>query len=434
MSKKFTIPSRILVVEDNLYIQKLVSFYVEEFGLEAIVAEDGNEALDIMETEDRLSAIITDINMPGLNGIEFIRRATYLHPNVFTIVVSAEVEEDQQQELKNLGVTYIVDKAIKGEDLYKILKNYVNTHQYDTKIISHLGMRVPQIINNYDPDIRINLENPFLRASSSLLGRVSACVDIGGIGLCGSLVLSGTPGLFTHIVRRWLQAERTDRDLLWDAMGELANQIASSIRDLYLNNISQCIISAPRIVEGDRVRQRYLTSSQSLVLPFKINERKNFLFVEWVLTEDKNSVVKSPSRSLVNREGEVAKNITIVDDSKAVRTHLRSLLTGSGFNVAEASNGVMGFNMIQEELPDLVLADVNMPAMNGLAMVEKLRQLPSCANLPVIMLTTNKPTKEDREMNAGVKWIQKSASSGDIIAGVQESLGLNPLEKPKAQR
>jgi two-component system chemotaxis response regulator CheY len=78
----------------------------------------------------------------------------------------------------------------------------------------------------------------------------------------------------------------------------------------------------------------------------------------------------------------------IVDDSRFVRSFLRGLLEDKGIECAEASDGQAGMDQLNSGLPfDLVLIDWNMPVMNGLEMLKRLRN-EGFDSLRVMMVTT----------------------------------------------
>jgi two-component system, chemotaxis family, chemotaxis protein CheY len=80
----------------------------------------------------------------------------------------------------------------------------------------------------------------------------------------------------------------------------------------------------------------------------------------------------------------------VVDDSKTIRTIIRRILSGLGYEVLEAENGLAALAIIETEKAavKIVLADWNMPVMNGLELVKRLRQDPELASLKVMMVTT----------------------------------------------
>ena len=86
------------------------------------------------------------------------------------------------------------------------------------------------------------------------------------------------------------------------------------------------------------------------------------------------------------------KSILIVEDELRIRFLLRDYLIKDNFNVFEASNGQEGLFMISSQKIDLVLLDIMMPVMDGLTMLEKLREV---STVPVILLTA-KGEEEDK--------------------------------------
>jgi len=80
----------------------------------------------------------------------------------------------------------------------------------------------------------------------------------------------------------------------------------------------------------------------------------------------------------------------VVDDSKAVRMILAKTLKDLGFEVREAANGKEALSVIEAESSavNLVLADWNMPEINGLELLKRLRQKPELSSLIVVMVTT----------------------------------------------
>jgi two-component system chemotaxis response regulator CheY len=80
----------------------------------------------------------------------------------------------------------------------------------------------------------------------------------------------------------------------------------------------------------------------------------------------------------------------VVDDSKTIRMIIRRILVELGYEVCEAGNGIEALSVMETEKSsiELVLADWNMPEMNGLELLKSLRQIPEFDSLKVIMVTT----------------------------------------------
>jgi two-component system chemotaxis response regulator CheY len=84
----------------------------------------------------------------------------------------------------------------------------------------------------------------------------------------------------------------------------------------------------------------------------------------------------------------LAKKILAVDDSMTMRKMVGMTLTRGGFDVTEAFDGIDALEKASMETFDLVLADVNMPRMDGLTMIAKLREIESYKTKPILVLTT----------------------------------------------
>src|SRR3989440_6569910 len=81
------------------------------------------------------------------------------------------------------------------------------------------------------------------------------------------------------------------------------------------------------------------------------------------------------------------KKILVIDDEEWLREMVHLALQQKGFDVVEAENGARGIELARKELPDLILCDVNMEKMNGYGALSSLRNEPSTASIPFILMT-----------------------------------------------
>lgn len=81
------------------------------------------------------------------------------------------------------------------------------------------------------------------------------------------------------------------------------------------------------------------------------------------------------------------KRILVAEDNPANRELIRAILEASGCEVVEAEDGEEALLKIREAEPDLILMDVQMPRLDGVAVLQQLRAEPSLATIPVIALT-----------------------------------------------
>ncbi len=124
--------------------------------------------------------------------------------------------------------------------------------------------------------------------------------------------------------------------------------------------------------------------------------------------------------------------ILVVDDSRTIRTIIRRILIELGYEVCEAGNGVEALRVIEAEgaAVKLVLADWNMPEMNGLELLQRLRQDPSLSSLKIIMVTTE--TEMDHmasAMESGADEYVMKPFTKDILVEKLEFVGFSPLAR-----
>ena len=114
---------KILIVDDSVSIRKSVSFVLSNEGFEVIEAEDGIDGLKKAE-ETQCSLVITDINMPNMNGIDLIKSLRQLVAYKFVpiIALTTESQDDKMQEGKAAGATGWIVKPFTSEKLVAIVK------------------------------------------------------------------------------------------------------------------------------------------------------------------------------------------------------------------------------------------------------------------------------------------------------------------------
>jgi two-component system, chemotaxis family, chemotaxis protein CheY len=122
----------------------------------------------------------------------------------------------------------------------------------------------------------------------------------------------------------------------------------------------------------------------------------------------------------------VAKQVIVIDDSETVRRQVSQALAPAGYEVIEAEDGAEGADRIQaNRSASLAICDINMPRLNGLDLLEKVRAA-DAGHLPFIMLTTEgAPHLIERAMKLGAKgWIVKPFKPDLLLAAVRKIAGV----------
>jgi two-component system chemotaxis response regulator CheY len=118
MSKK------VLVVDDSAAIRQSITYVLQQGGYEVQEAKDGLDGLSVLATMEQTDLIITDVNMPNLDGISFIRKVRENQKYKFTpiIVLTTESQGSKMNEGKEAGATGWIVKPFSSEKLLGVVK------------------------------------------------------------------------------------------------------------------------------------------------------------------------------------------------------------------------------------------------------------------------------------------------------------------------
>jgi threonine synthase len=130
------------------------------------------------------------------------------------------------------------------------------------------------------------------------------------------------------------------------------------------------------------------------------------------------SAQETPQEGLLSALTQVAPErfpkIVLVEDTAEARRLIRRILQSQGnFTILEAANGREGLELIQRELPDLVIIDLMMPEMDGFTVIDVLRAKIETASIPVIVATAKELTQDEKNRLGGQ--IQALMQKGDFL-------------------
>ena len=104
------IPARVLIVDDERSMRELLSIVLRRDGYEVLTAEDGAAAVELLKKQ-RFDILITDIRMPQMNGVDLLREAKRIDPDIISIVMTAFASTDTAVEALRLGAADYVNKS-----------------------------------------------------------------------------------------------------------------------------------------------------------------------------------------------------------------------------------------------------------------------------------------------------------------------------------
>ena len=130
--------------------------------------------------------------------------------------------------------------------------------------------------------------------------------------------------------------------------------------------------------------------------------------------------------------------ILIAEDNQIIRDNIAEAFLKRGYEVLTAPNGKMAVHTALNYHPDIIIMDYHMPVLNGFEAVAEIRKYPSCANIPIIILTSDgeKDTKMEGLSLDIDEYLTKPTDEDEIVARVQllikrsmQKIDSNPLTK-----
>ena len=119
-------------------------------------------------------------------------------------------------------------------------------------------------------------------------------------------------------------------------------------------------------------------------------------------------------------------SVLAVDDPKSMRHMLSLTLGNAGFEVFKANNGQEALLKIDECKPDVIVADIDMPNIDGMALARAVRKLPECKNIPILLISTNQKASVEEKALAraagATGWLCKPLNPERLVATVHSIL------------
>lgn len=143
------------------------------------------------------------------------------------------------------------------------------------------------------------------------------------------------------------------------------------------------------------------------------------------LQASRKAVQESRHDTLINDNAEELATVLIVDDNADMRAYLRTLLLDR-YYVIEAADGQSGLKLAVESVPDIVVSDVMMPVMDGLAFCTRLKQHEATSHIPVLLLTARSSEQQHIEgLQTGADTYMTKPFSADLLLANIASLLAN---------
>ena len=121
---------------------------------------------------------------------------------------------------------------------------------------------------------------------------------------------------------------------------------------------------------------------------------------------------------------QIARKVLVIEDDASVRATILELLELEGLQAISAENGWLGLQLAREEMPDLIISDINLPELDGYGVLQVLRQDPETARIPFIVMTGD-PTNLERFREQGLKaddYLIKPVTINSLIEAIAVQL------------
>ena len=120
---------KLLVAEDNFINQKVITGLLADTGIEITMANDGQEALDILQNSSDFKIILMDVHMPRVDGLEATRiiRANKEYDHIMVVALSGDTAQDDINNMRAAGMEEQLEKPLRMDSLYNILYAYSST-------------------------------------------------------------------------------------------------------------------------------------------------------------------------------------------------------------------------------------------------------------------------------------------------------------------
>lgn len=121
--------TKILLVDDEPDFLVPIAFWLNSKGYEVVVASSGEKALDMLKKEKKPSIVFLDINMPGMDGLETLKRIRKMDKNLAVIMVTAFADEEKFSQAKQLNTSGFFPKGGSLEELQRTIEVTLRVHK-----------------------------------------------------------------------------------------------------------------------------------------------------------------------------------------------------------------------------------------------------------------------------------------------------------------
>ena len=275
---------RILIVDDEREILTVLSEVFQKDGWKVYIASDGSHALRILSSE-RFDAVLTDLMMPRMTGLEFIghAKANPLCKKTKFFIMSGNLDSENLKRISSIGVASVILKPFEAPNVVKKIKEKCvapvaatparATVSYDASIIRGVTAAMQEVVLFYLGDGLV-IGKPYIKSGKAGKGHFSAIISLSQGKSMGSVAFSCNINFLKRLAVSIFgdsQPSFTD-ELIRDLAGEMCNQISGKIK-INLTKIEYYVnIGLPQVIVGKNHEVTHPGSSPVICIPMTSND------------------------------------------------------------------------------------------------------------------------------------------------------------------
>lgn len=404
---KFSSRLHFLVAEDNPVNQKMFNSLLTKWGGLVTTVSNGEDAIKQLKKETNFDIIIMDIHMDKMDGIDCTRIIRNEMPSptrsVPIIAVSSEIGFDKREYYRQLGMNDFLSKPFTSTNLFNVIVSNLPTKSSISTSNNYMANKNYWAIykNAGEPKHYVNLKNlqdlaegdnsfideilgsifesvpqDFARLKSNIEGENWDGVRQLSHKIRSSVILIGSKELEDKI---YALQEASENAELYSSIPYLYNQVVSLAR-LALKEINRFFNDdSIELIKGKALQEPPLIPVKKLSeIPKPVPVNPSVQATDAV----------GPKKKFVSpkvKEGET--KLLLVEDNMAVMKILSNKLEKDGYKIDYAHDGKQALDKLDNNTYDLVLTDLMLPFVNGLEIVNYIREKQKLT-IPVIILTS----------------------------------------------